>query len=366
MPPMTSVSSTLSRALMVVARAKESAVLTVYGRGGPAERVQIACRDGRMVALRVDPYDGDAVGHALRRSGQWSGRGQSGLDATPAVRAYRPAGHLGGVDVDGADVDEAVLRGGGEQAGEQRRAGEPVGRYAIRVGAVRPEAVRRALRDQMARRLLRLFASEPSAMRLKTRASEVGVPALDEPPRIVDIVYETLFAHAQPLPPSLLEAAIGEAPLALTALGESMMAEGAGGSGARHWLRALTTAGSLVALKKRDDFDARARAMVYALAQVGACGPPRARPSCTVLLTKKRQLTSAASPDELLGVSPGATPRASRQALRGLAKCVHPDRCGPHESATIRHTAHEVMKGLLHAQRAFAHRRGVRSGRRAG
>lgn len=60
--------SALARGLLVLARSGRSGVLDVIGEH---VRARIGVREGRVVAMRVVPDDGDSLGAELRRSGAW-------------------------------------------------------------------------------------------------------------------------------------------------------------------------------------------------------------------------------------------------------------------------------------------------------
>lgn len=57
----------LARGLLVLARAGRSGVLTVQSREVTA---RVGVNKGRVVAMKVEPEDGDSLGDALRRMGK--------------------------------------------------------------------------------------------------------------------------------------------------------------------------------------------------------------------------------------------------------------------------------------------------------
>ena len=122
----------LARGLLVLARSGRTGVLTVQTNGS---RARVGVRAGRVVAMRVEPDDGDSLGDAVRRRGAWS----EGSGSPPP------------------------------------RAGEPFGRWGARLGLTTGPAVSHALRKQLHRRMARLFGLDPPELRLTPGCADVGI-----------------------------------------------------------------------------------------------------------------------------------------------------------------------------------------------
>ena len=296
----------LARGLCVLARAGRSGVLDVC-----AARMQakIGVREGRVVAMRVLPDDGDFLGDSLRRMGAWDER----IFGLPDP-------------------------------------GEPVGRWALRVGATSAPAVSLALRKQLQRRMARLLGVDPPEMRLTPGASEVGVPALDEPPQTAELIVGALRDRAAEVPLLWARRRVGETLLVLTPLGKELVTD------AVLWPDEAAMVGMLEhgappdVLLAATGGSSRALRLLYALRQVGGCAPPELRSGYATLLRKTRQVRAAARAAELLELPGGAPPQEARRALRKLAAAVHPDRFGTTAPAAIRSASHEVMSALVRAQ----------------
>jgi hypothetical protein len=296
----------LARGLCVLARAGQSGVLDVCAA---TVQARIGVREGRVVAMRVLPDDGDFLGAALRRMGDW---------------------------------DEGVP--GGPDPGE------PVGRWASRVGASSSRAVSHALRKQLQRRMARLLGVDPPELRLAPGAWDVGVPALDEPPKTAELVVSALRERAGRVPLLWARRRVGETVLLLTPLGRELVRD------AVLWPDEAAMVGLLERGAPPDvvlgatSGSARALRLLYALRLVGACAPPEPRSGYATLLRKTRQVRQAARAAELLELPGGAEPEEARRALRKLAAAVHPDRFGTTAPAAIRSASHEVMSALVRAQ----------------
>lgn len=297
----------LARGLLVLARSEESGVLSVQSALGGA---RIGVRDGRVVALRVEPSDGDYLGDALRRMGAWD----EGAATAPLASS------------------------------------EPIGRWGARVGATTAPAVSLALRKQLQRRMARLFGLDPPELRLTVGSADVGVPSLDEPPETRELIVGAMRESASRTPLLNVRRTLGDGILVLTALGKDLL------DGAVLWpdeqammplLERGAPRGVLVSVTRGS---ARAQRMLYALRCVGACAPPQPRKGYATLLRKTRQVRRAARAAELLDLPGGANGQKARRALRKLAAAVHPDRFGPTAPAAIRSASNDVMAALVRAQ----------------
>ncbi|MFK7988259.1 MAG: DUF4388 domain-containing protein [Sandaracinaceae bacterium] len=306
--------ASLVRGLLVLARSGQSGILEVRVA---ARLARLGVREGRVVALRIEPDDGDALGDALRSAGDWN---------------------------------EAVARG------SSPRPGEPMGSWAVRVGAVSPQALSLALRRQLQRRLSRLLALGPPELRFAPGPWDVGWPAIDEAPTTEALVMGALRERVADLPLWLVRRRLGDGMLVLTPLGQELL------EGAVLWpdeqaLRPLLKQGaSIDALIAVSRGSPRAQRALHAWKVVGACAAPSPRRGYATLLRKTRQLRRRARGAELLDLPVNARPEAARRALRRLARSVHPDRFDG-ASPAIRAVSHEVMSALVNAQNELGPRR---------
>ncbi len=298
----------LARGLLVLARSGKSGVLSVVGEKVTA---RVGVRAGRVVAMRVAPDDGDSLGEELRRSGSWN---------------------------------ETCAAGGPPP-------GVPVGAWAVSVGASSEAAVSHALRRQLRRRVVRLFALDPLELRLSPGSADLGVCELIEPPTSAELIVSALRDRVADEPLTLVRKRLGDGLLVLTPLGSELL-EGAALWPDEHAMVPLLERGASVdAIVSAARGSARAQRTLYALRTLGACGPPEPREGYAVLLRKARQVRRGARPTELLDLPAGARNEDARRALRRLATAVHPDRFGRDAPDAIKSTSHEVMAALLRAQR---------------
>jgi hypothetical protein len=273
---------------------------------------RVGVREGRVVAMRVDPDDHDSIGEALRE-----------LDAWDEKRARRAG---------------------------PRPPGETVGQWGVRVGATSEAAVSLALRKQLQRRMARLFALDPPELRLAAGSWEVGVPALAEPPTTAELIVSSLRERVARDPLIALRRRLGDGLLVLTPLGVELL------DGAVLWpdeqvmIPHLERGASVDVLISASQGSARALRTLHALHVVGACSAPEPRRGYAMLLKKTRQIRRAARAAELLELEPGGTTDEARRALRRLACAVHPDRFGTDAPVAIRSASHQVMSALVRAQ----------------
>ena len=174
----------LARGLLVLARAGRSGVLTVQSREVTA---RVGVNKGRVVAMKVEPEDGDSLGDALRRMGDW-------------------------------DEEAAASHG-------QPAPGEAVGGWAVRVGATSDAALSLALRKQLQRRIARLFAVDPPELRLRPGSLDVGVPQLVEPPTTAELIVGALRDRVASQPLLSARRRLGDGILVLTPLGKELLAD---------------------------------------------------------------------------------------------------------------------------------------------
>ncbi|MCB9591504.1 MAG: J domain-containing protein [Sandaracinaceae bacterium] len=266
-------------------------------------------REGRVVAMRVLPDDGDFLGDALRRMGAWDERVHGLPDP-----------------------------------------GELVGKWAARVGAASAQAISHALRKQLQRRMARLLGVDPPELRLTAGSSDVGVPALDEPPKTAELIVSALRERADDVPLLWARRRLGDSLVVLTPLGKELVSEAVLWPDEAAMISLLERGAPADVLVQATKGSARALRLLYALRQVGACAPPEARGGYSMLLRKTRQVRQAARAAELLELPNGSAPQDARKALRKLAAAVHPDRFGTSAPAAIRSASHQVMSALVRAQ----------------
>lgn len=262
--------------------------------------------------MRVVPDDGDSLGAELRRSGAW---------------------------------DEARARAAGSPP-----PGTPLGEWAIASGAASAAAVSHALRRQLRRRIVRLFALDPLELRLSPGIANLGVSELREPPTSAELIVSALRERVASEPLTLVRRRLGDGLLVLTPLGRELLASAPLWPDEQAMVPLLETGASVDALVSASHGSARAQRTLYALRTLGACGPPEPQRGYAVLLRKRRQLRRGARPFELLDLPAGAGASEARRALRRLASAVHPDRFGAAAPEAIKNASHEVMSALIRAQ----------------
>lgn len=300
----------LVRGLLVLARAGRTGVLTLCS---DQVNARVGVRNGRVVALRVEPDDGDSIGEALRGMGAWDARAAEQAGTPPPT--------------------------------------EPLGRWGVRVGATTQAAVSHALRKQLQRRIVRLFGLDPPELRLSPGSADVGVPELAEPPASAELVVSALRDGVRQVPLWAARRRLGDGMLVATPLGRELLADAVLWPDEQALVPLLEAGASVDTLVHVARGSARAQRTLYALRMVGACGPPEPRHGYAMLLRKTRQVRRAARAAELLELPPnGAGGDDARRALRKLAHTVHPDRFGESAPVAIRAASHQVMSALIRAQ----------------
>lgn len=293
----------------MLARSGQQGVLSVLGEHVTA---RVGVRDGRVVALKVTPDDGDTLGDALRRMGAW--------DETKARAAGAPP------------------------------PGMPLGRWGVSIGATDESALSHALRQQLRRRIARLFALDPPELRLRAGSCDVGVEEIAEPPTNAELIVSALREQVADEPLLAVRRRLGDGLLVLTPLGKELLESAVLWPDEQVMLPLLERGASVDALLSAARGSARSLRTLYALRMLGACGPPAPREGYAVLLRKTRQLRRGARAAELLDLPAHAHGLDARRALRRLAHAVHPDRFGEAPPA-IQAASHDVMSALVRAQR---------------
>lgn len=300
----------LARGLCVLARSGTCGVLSVVGERATA---RVGVRQGRVVAMRVSPDDGDSIGAVLRAMGAW---------------------------------DEAKVRAAGSPP-----PGVPLGRWAVRIGATTEAAVSHALRSQLRRRIQRLFALDPPELRLRSGSSDLGIEELQEPPTSAELIVSALRERVSGEPLVTVRRKLGDGLLILTPLGKELLESAVLWPDEQVMVPLLERGASVDELLSASRGSPRAQRTLYALRVLGACGPPEPRRGYAVLLRKTRQLRRGARASELLDLPAHAGGVDARRALRRLATSVHPDRFGTAAPEAIKSASHAVMTALVRAQR---------------
>jgi hypothetical protein len=301
--------SALARGLLILARSGQSGALAIVS---DRARARVGVRDGRVVAMQIQPDAEDTLGAALREIGTW--------DEERAERA-------GPIPL-----------------------GTTVGAWGIAVGATTRAAVSCALRLQLRRRLGRMFGHDPLELRLISGSCDVGVPQIEEPPTSAELIVSALRERVKDEPLLTIRRKLGDGILVLTPIGRELL------SGAVLWpeeqamVPALREGASVDALIETARGSARAIRTLYALRVMAACEPPAPREGYAVLLRKTRQLRSGARAAELLDLPRGTRGANTRSAMRRIASSVHPDRFDDAPIA-IKRASHEVMTAIVRAQR---------------
>jgi hypothetical protein len=230
----------------------------------------------------------------------------------------------------------------------------PVGRWLVDAGLVSRSALECALRAQLRERVLQLFACRSLDYRFEPGDADVGVPPIEEPITSADLVLAALRAQVAQLSEEQLLRMIEPGQLSLNALGRSLT------HGAALWpeeaaaVALLTSGASCERIQRATDSAPRALRLLCALTLLSAVtAEPERGGRFALLLRKREQIRRAAPAHALLDLPDGAAPGAGRRALRRLARSLHPDALGPDAPAALRDASHEVMEGLVEAERTL-------------
>lgn len=311
--------TSLARALLALDRARANGVLEVRGTRRAA---RLALVDGTPRAIALEPADGETLGDLLVREGA--------LDREVHARA---------------------LAAGWPSV--------PVGEWLVDTGAASRPAVEWAVRRQLQRRIGLLFDWAPIELCFRCGVADVGVPHVAEPVGTGDLVLGAMRALVADVPLAIARRRLGDSVLVLSRLGEALLA------GATLWpeeaaMVPLLRSGSPVhAVLSVAGGSRRAIHGLFALRLLSAVTvPSAAHGAYGVLLRKRRQLRHAVGTDDpgLLDLPLGARPEEARRALRRLARFVHPDRFGDHESPAVRRASSEVMAALVRVEQRLASR----------
>jgi hypothetical protein len=259
----------------------------------------------------------------------------SGVDGVP----------LGDTLIACGALDVARHRAALESTGPQRR----VGAWLVAIGAASEPAVRAALELQLIRRVSSVLRLRGQELFLRESHVVHGSGFAVSVP-LVACVYAGLLDIARELPEAVLRARAGTLPLRVTRLG--------------HWLEAKlgdsAERAPFASLLAKDPAPAQ-RVERAALRAIGALADQRSElDSYSLLLRKRRELTSRASARRLLDLPESAGPERARAAFRKLAQKLHPDRfqaVAPALSAI----SNEVMRALASAEAELSREVSVKS-----
>ena len=303
----------LSRALLTLTRSAATGVLEVVASGverGPSDaRVSIVAGTPRAIALS-EP-DENALGDLLVASGALGSEAALVVDDAPAG---------------------------------------PVGEWLVQSGRVTREELTRALRLQLQRRLLMLFSFRDADFRFRAGTPEIGVPLLDEPVNVAELVLGAMREALMGEDPALLRRKFGDEVLELTPLGEQLLADVSLDPSELAMMSMLRAGACQVdAVLAASAGSLRALRTLTALKLVRAIAP-RGPDSYGLLLRKHREVQRHATPWALLDLPSTARPEQARVALRRLARSLHPDRFQGSGSSSARRISHEVLTALVSAE----------------
>jgi hypothetical protein len=302
--------TSLSRALLSLSRARASGVLVVRSdrREG---RVSIV--EGSVGAVALWPADDETLGDALDRMGA--------LDRRLHRRALERGPPPG-----------------------------PVGDWLVACGAARNDDVQRALRAQLHRRVVSMFAWPAIELRFAAGRSEVGVRRVERPLGVSELVLGAMRTAVADEPLLFARRTLGDGLLVLTRLGRALVEDAALSECERAMLPLLREGHAVDAVLAAAGASPEAIRALHALRVLGAVARPTRDAPYALLLRKHRQVRSAARAGELLELPTGAPPGDARRALRRLARAVHPDRFSGADDDAVRRVSGEVMAALVSAE----------------
>jgi hypothetical protein len=303
-----------ARALLVVAERRRSCQVHAYTERG-ACRLRI--EQGALVAITGPTGHDDSLGDVLLRSGD--------LDARKHYAALA----------------------------QREASSQPVGAWLLAEQLATRGAVLHALRAQLRGRMLSLLSCRELSFAQADAAGE-GVPAVEEPPPIADVLLSCLRTLARA---ELAGPLVRSGELKLSAMGRTLLEQAA------LWPEEDAVAALLLRGATRGAIDAlcRSHARAHGLLMLleglggfaGAAHVRSDRSSYSLLLRKRNQIRQGDSPYRLLDLPPGATPMEARKALRQFALQLHPDALGPDVPDTMRKASGEIMGALIDAERAL-------------
>lgn len=198
-----------------------------------------------------------------------------------------------------------------------------------------------------------MFAWPQGACRFEVGLGSLGSNPLGSPLSAADLV---LAGMREATPEGAVAALLREQyalTLALTGWGRTLIGEATLSAAERLWLRLLQRGVPTSQLVAASSGCWRVQHSWAALwAYRGIVRREQAAPDYALLLRKRRQLRSHASPAELLDLSveEQESPQAVRRALHRLARKLHPDVLGPDTPLAVHRLSTELMGALLRAE----------------
>jgi hypothetical protein len=197
-----------------------------------------------------------------------------------------------------------------------------------------------------------MFAWTRSSFRFDVGLSSLGTSVSGLPLTAADLVLSGMRqAIAEREVPALLRAQAGQM-LQLSGWARALLAARTS-AGEQVLLRILQRGAAAPQLLAASANSPRLQRTLSALWAFGAVTrETRVGPDYALLVRKRRQLRTHASPAELLDLPAGdfPTPQAARLALRRLAHKLHPDVLGPETPAHVHELSTELMAALLRAE----------------
>ena len=309
--------TTVARSLLALSRAHATGTLSVTECDA---RARIAVVEGTPRAIATTRADGDTLGDRLVRAGV--------LDQEAHRQALRRAPPAG-----------------------------PVGDWLVETGAASREDVERALRQQLRRRVALVFRWQGAELRFLRDGARVGVPHLERPEPAADLVLTVMRGIVADVSLSEALRRLPEGPITLTRLGESLLSRATLCPEEAAMVPPLRARADLAVVLAAAGRSPRAVRTLFALRLLAAvASTSHESRAYGLLLRKQRQLRRAVGAGELLDLGVGARPKEARQALRRLARVVHPDRFGADEAPAVKRASEEVMYALVQAERHLRER----------
>jgi hypothetical protein len=305
--------SSFARAVLSLARCEATGTVHLRTERGRAE---IALDEGRIRGIGGPLGSGITLGDALLEDGS--------LD-----RARHAA---------------ALERGGPPS-------GCPVGRWLVEEGLVGSGALEAALRWQLRRRMQLVLRCQRLEYRFVRGVPGPAAEGPGEPEPTAALVVAAMRSLLLDRRLAALRVEIPAGPLSLTDDGRRLVRQAVLWPDEQAAARLLERGCDAATLREATRDSVRAERFTVLLSLLGGLRDDvSAGARYGLLLRKRRQLRSTRDPHALLDIPRGASPREQRQALRRLARDLHPDSFGPATPPAIRDASNEVMGALIRAE----------------
>lgn len=270
------------------------------------------------------------------------------VEGTPrAATALRADGTLGDALLSEGDLD--LVRHGAALL--HAPPSGPVGDWLVAQRVASRPAVELALRVQLRRRILRIFAFREIEFHFVSGSADVGLSHVGEPVAAADLVLGGMRRVLRDSPPTVLRGQLPGPHLRLSEAGCALLSAAALFPSEAAMLPLLLQGATTAALHERAQGCPRARTLLTALGLLGLLHGRRGQVSGYALLARKRrELRSRRPAHALLDLPPDAGPGEARRALRRLALQLHPDRLDPDAPGAVRRASTEVMGALIAAE----------------